>query len=215
MFARQFKRQMLGNRIKILLLGAQIFLAVAGMATPVAAFSVSQNESHADVAGFYAKTNLLYDYIATPNLEIEIPLSEKISLDMETLFPWWNLSNRSVYEILEFGIEPRYHLNNHFVGLYGLSAQYDIQHMTRYCYQGELWSIGLSYGYMYHVSESLSVEFSISLGYLRSDYRHYNPDSEYRDLYLDPYNAGILSYFGPTKLKVSLVFPFKAKNQGK
>lgn len=51
------------------------------------------------------------------------------------------------------------------------------------------------------------MEFSISAGYVRSDYRHYQPDEGYDHLFRDKYDVGTRSWFGPTKLKVSLVLP--------
>ena len=51
------------------------------------------------------------------------------------------------------------------------------------------------------------MEFSVSAGFLRTDYRHYQPDPGYEHLFRDKYNVGTVSWFGPTKLKVSLVIP--------
>ena len=53
----------------------------------------------------------------------------------------------------------------------------------------------------------LNLEFSASLGFMQSNYRHYQPVPDYGKLYRDPYLKGKMSYFGPTKLKVSLVLP--------
>ena len=51
------------------------------------------------------------------------------------------------------------------------------------------------------------MEFSVSAGFLRSAYRHYQPDDGYDHLFRDYYNAGRVSWFGPTKAKISLVIP--------
>ena len=51
------------------------------------------------------------------------------------------------------------------------------------------------------------MEFSVSAGYISSDYRHYQPDDGYDHLYRDKFKVGRMSWSGPTKLKVSLVLP--------
>ena len=53
------------------------------------------------------------------------------------------------------------------------------------------------------------MEFSLSLGYLSSSYRHYYPADDYSLLWRDKSKVGRISYFGPTKLKVSLVVPIR------
>ena len=121
----------------------------------------------------------------------------------------------------EIGVEPRWwfrrtdardRLSGHFIGAYAMSGIYDFQNDTKICYQGEAWSAGLSYGYAMKLGKSpLNLEFAVSVGYLQSDYRHYQPDLYYDKLYRDPYLKGKISYFGPTKLKVSIVLPITIK----
>jgi hypothetical protein len=84
---------------------------------------------------------------------------------------------------------------------------YDLQRDRDLCYQGEAWSVGLSYGYSLPIGDFLNLEFSASVGYLQTDYRHYQPDPGYDNLYIDKFHTGTLKYFGPTKLEVSLVLP--------
>lgn len=105
-------------------------------------------------------------------------------------------------------------LTGHFIGLYAMSGRYDFQNVRELCYQGEDWSVGLTYGYALPVGRRLNMEFSASVGYLQSDYRHYVPDTDYSALYRDHSNTGRLSYFGPTKLKVSIALPFTSHRKG-
>ena len=100
-------------------------------------------------------------------------------------------------------------LRGWFVGAYGMSAKYDLQYDTSVNYQGEYWSAGLTGGYAISLGKKkrLSMEFSLSLGFLQTDYRHYLPTDDYLKLIRDPYNVGTVTYIGPTKLKVSLVIP--------
>lgn len=167
------------------------------------------------------KTNLLYDALSAVNLEVEVPIGDRWSIAVEDVFPWWSWGpnrNKYAFQMVEVGIEPRYWfmrdedmevLQGHFAGIYAMSAKYDFQWDRKLCYQGEYWSVGVTYGYCIPVKDWFNLEFSASVGFLRSDYRHYQPSPEYENLYLDEYNTGVLSYFGPTKLKIAMVIPIK------
>lgn len=171
------------------------------------------------------KTNLLYDAVTAVNFAVEVPIGERWSIVAEDVFPWWSWGpnrNKYAFQMVEIGIEPRYWfykkedadvLEGHFVGIYGMSAKYDFQWDRSLCYQGEYWSAGVTYGYSLPVKEWLKLEFSASVGFMRSNYRHYQPSPEYENLYLDEYQVGVLSYFGPTKVNVSMVIPLKFDTQ--
>lgn len=172
-----------------------------------------------DTVLFALKTNMLYDALTVLNAELEVPISRHFSLAVEYLFPWWERNNKYCLQYLELGFEGRYWFRNnvhkadrlggHFLGLYGMSAMYDIQNDYDPAYQGELWSTGLTYGYAMRVGKQkrISLEFSLSVGYLSTGYRNYFPADNYDELYINKLNIGRLRYFGPTKLKVSLVVP--------
>ena len=171
------------------------------------------------------KTNLLYDAVTAVNFEVEVPIGERWSVAVEDVFPWWTggpHDNKYAFQMWEIGVEPRYwfkkndevdRLAGHFVGAYLMSSMYDFQYDNALCYQGEYWSTGLTYGYSMPIGELLQLEMSASVGYMKTDYRHYQPDLDYGALYKDPYVKGKMSYFGPTKLKVSLVLPIRVKTR--
>ncbi len=170
-----------------------------------------------DTLTLAAKTNLLYDALTALNVELEVPIRNHWSVAAEYAFPWWEKGNKHCLQMLNAGIEGRYWFRNnryhaeklrgHFLGLYGMSAKYDFQWDRDLCYQGEGWSVGLTYGYSLKLSRHLNMEFSISVGYLSTTYRHYFPADDYSELWIDRSKQGRLNYFGPTKLKVSLVVP--------
>ena len=172
-----------------------------------------------DTVLFALKSNMLYDALTVLNAELEVPISRHFSVAVEYLFPWWERNNKYCLQYLELGVEGRYWFRNnvhkadrlggHFLGLYGMSAMYDIQNDYNPAYQGELWSAGLTYGYAMRVGKKkrISLEFSLSVGYLSTGYRNYFPADNYDELYINKLNTGRLRYFGPTKLKVSLVVP--------
>lgn len=165
------------------------------------------------------KTNLLYDLGTAVNFELEFPLGKNFSVMFEDVCPWWKWGpngKKYCFQVWSMGVEPRWwfkrddrrdYLSGHFAGAYGMSGKYDLQWDTKLCYQGEFWSAGLTYGYAMPVCKWMNMEFSASVGYLRTDYRHYQPDSGYDHLYRDKYKVGTASWIGPTKLKVSLVIP--------
>ncbi len=189
-----------------------------------------QNEVYQEESRDYAKktvlalkTNLLYDAVTALNFELEIPVGDRFSIAVEDVFPWWNWGpngKKYCFQMWEMGIEPRWwflptqkrdRLSGHFLGVYGMSSKYDFQWDTDLCWQGEYWSAGVSYGYSLPVGKVCNFEFSASVGFMHSDWRHYQPDAAYEHLYRDPAKTGVVSYFGPTKLKVSLVVPIRVK----
>ena len=175
------------------------------------------------------KTNLLYDAVTALNFEVEVPIANKYSIMVEDVFPWWETGNKYCFQMWEIGVEARYwfkpwerlgteKLRGWFAGVYGMSSKYDFQYDTKLNYQGEYWSVGATAGYAMPIGRKkrINLEFSVSVGYLQTDYRHYQPTDSYDKLIRDKYNTGKVSYFGPTKAKVSLVvplnFPYKPKN---
>lgn len=178
-----------------------------------------------DTLTFSLKTNLLYDLATVLNAEIEFPIGNHFSLAIEDVFPWWEYGNKYCLQMWEMGAEFRYWFRNnkykvdrlrgHFLGAYGMSSKYDFQFDRKLNYQGEYWSAGLTYGYVMKLSERLNMEFSLSVGYLSTAYRHYFPADDYSLLWRDKYETGRVSYIGPTKLKIALVCPVRIKYKHK
>lgn len=179
------------------------------------------------------KSNLLYDAATALNFAVEVPFNEKFSLLYEHHCPWWLTdNNRYCLQLLSFGGEFRWWfkpqtrpesprrvqrdaLVGHFLGLYGMGGKFDIQANRTFCYQGEFFSVGLSYGYAMPIAKRLNLEFSISAGYARIPYRHYNPTDDWELLIRDRNKSGVWHYFGPTKIEVSLSVPLLVKKRVK
>lgn len=159
------------------------------------------------------KNNLLYDLALAPNIEVEIPIGRWWSLNTEYKCPWWLNSRRGFcYQLLSGGIEGRYWLGNrfkrdrlsgHFLGLYAEGGIYDFQFGEEAGYQGKYYgAAGLTYGYGWKLARHFSMEFSLGVGYLTTEYRKYTPyegDIVWKE-------NGKYNFIGPTKLKVSLVW---------
>jgi len=187
------------------------------------------------------KTNMLFDLLFTPNVEVEVPIGNRWSLMVEDWFPWLlhnkggNISigryvrpgndmKTSAYELWTLGVELRYwwqgacpqarpRLTGPFLGLYYANGKYDVEWNSKGD-QGEFNSVGLTYGYCWPLSRHWNLEASVSAGYFWGPRRHYK--GEFDDTHLIWKYTGHTSYVGPTKLKLSLVWliPSLKKQKG-
>lgn len=158
------------------------------------------------------KNNVLYDLALAPNIEIEVPIGTRWSLNTEYKCPWWlNSDHGFCYQLLSGGAEGRYWLGNrrkhnrltgHFIGLYAEGGVYDFQ-FSGDGYQGKYYgAAGISYGYARQLARHFSLEFSFGIGYLTSEYKKYTPYEG--DIIWT--TSGRYNFIGPTKAKVSLVW---------
>ena len=112
------------------------------------------------------KNNLLYDLALAPNIEVEIPMGRRWSLNTEYKCPWWlNSKHNFCYQLLSGGVE-------------------------------------VTYGYARQLARHFSIEFSLGIGYLTTEYKKYTPYEG--DIIWA--NSGRYNFIGPTKAKVSLVW---------
>lgn len=165
---------------------------------------------------FAVKTNLLFDAIAWPNVEVEVPIGRKArwSVMAEWGSPWyvWHHNSRA-YEILNLGVEVRRWmrkcdgcrpaLTGSFLGLYACGGKYDIEWNSSGD-QGEYASFGLSYGYSWILGKCWNLELSGSAGVVFGPQRHYN--GEFDDTHLIFKHFDNLFYAGLTQLKLSIVW---------
>ena len=175
---------------------------------------------------FAVKTNLPADLVTAVNLGVELPLGEDFSVNAHFTFPWWTAGpygNKYALQLLDAEGELRWwfapgeeRLEGHYLALQGSGGKFDLQWGRDIgCYQCYNWGVGLSYGYSMSLSEHWNLEFALTLGYLAIDYQHYVPSPDWSVLLRDNAKAGVLHYFGPTGLKVSLVYPFHIQRGGR
>ena len=163
------------------------------------------------------KTNMLFDAALAPNVEVErwFGANKQFSVMAEVWFPWyvWR-HNSNAYEILTIGLEGRYWftrtfkapnrpLTGFFAGVYAAGGKYDIEWKSKGD-QGEFTSLGATIGFAWRIGRNLNLETSASAGWVSGPYRHY--EGRFDDTHLIWQRNGHLSYFGPTKLKFSLVW---------
>ena len=175
---------------------------------------------------FAVKTNLPADLVTAVNLGVELPLGEDFSVNAHFTFPWWTAGpygNKYALQLLDAEGELRWwfapgeeRLEGHYLALQGSGGKFDLQWGRDIgCYQCYNWGVGLSYGYSMSLGEHWNLEFALTLGYLAIDYQHYVPSPDWSVLLRDNAKAGVLHYFGPTGLKVSLVYPFHIQRGGR
>ena len=175
---------------------------------------------------FAVKTNLPADLITAVNLGVELPLGEDFSVNAHFTFPWWTAGpygNKYALQLLDAEGELRWwfapgeeRLEGHYLALQGSGGKFDLQWGRDIgCYQCYNWGVGLSYGYAMSLGEHWNLEFALTLGYLAIDYQHYVPSPDWSVLLRDNAKAGVLHYFGPTGLKISLVYPFHIQRGGR
>lgn len=168
------------------------------------------------------KTNMLFDILLMPNVEVELPIRKHWSLNGELMFPWWLFdNNKYCLQILSGGLEGRYWLGNrkkhevligHFAGLYAGGGKYDLQWKEN-GYQGEFFiAAGISYGYAKRIAKNLHLEFNVGIGLLRTTYKHYHTRDNYQTLLWQ--NNGRYTWVGATKAKISLVWMLNRKVKG-
>lgn len=103
-------------------------------------------------------------------------------------------------------------LSGWFVGAYANVGLYDFQ-FEGDGIQGEFsLSAGVSAGFAHPIGKHLHMEYSLGVGYLQTEYKHYTPMDGHKIYEYD----GRYTWIGPTKAKVSLVWipRFKISNKG-
>ncbi|MGL4780955.1 MAG: DUF3575 domain-containing protein, partial [Bacteroidales bacterium] len=140
---------------------------------------------------FALKTNMLFDLASALNVELEVPLAKRWSIAGEWMFPWWLSDSRQhCLEILSGTLEGKFwfpskksispynDLTGWYAGLYAGGGLYDIE-WDKVGYQGEFYlAAGISAGYAHKISRTLSLEYGIGIGFLRTNYRKYKAQTD-------------------------------------
>lgn len=163
------------------------------------------------------KTNLIYDAVLMPSLEVEYRINDRWSFNLEGDMAWWKKDSRhKYYQLATISPEGRYWFktrkpwHGHYVGLFSGFTWYDLENGEQ-GYKGEAVTAGLSYGYMFPIGRNLSLEAGLGVGFMHTEYEEYLPiDGCY--VYQQTKQ---MNYFGPLKLKFALVWRlWDAKKKG-
>ena len=157
---------------------------------------------------WYIKSNLLYDAVLMPSLEVEYRFSEHWSAAVEGNMAWWHNNGKHKYYQLatiipeaRYWFKPQGKRRGHYLGLFGGGGWYDLENGGR-GYKGEGGMVGLSYGYMFPIGKYFALEAGLGVGFMTAKYEEYLPiDGHYVYQQTERTN-----YFGPLKLKFAFVW---------
>ena len=154
------------------------------------------------------KTNLAYDAVLMPSLEVEYKFNDRWSVGLEGSIAWWDNDRRHrYYRIMTLTPEVRYHFKSagnwhgHYLGLFAGGGKYDFENGAR-GYIGNGGYLGVSYNYMWNVSKYFSLELGLGAGGMYTGYKEYIP-KEGRYVYQ---RTNRMWYWGPLRVKFALVW---------
>ncbi len=168
----------------------------------------SEKYEEEDIQRWALKTNLLYDALLSPSIEVEYRMNDRWSLNTDYAIAWWsNKSKHKYYQLMQLSPEMRYWFNpnqywrGHYIGAFLGAGYYDLENGAR-GYKGEYAMAGFSYGYMFPIGKQLSMEAGIGFGYLYTEYEEYLPLHGH---YVYQQTSRT-NYIGPVKAKLTLVW---------
>ena len=157
---------------------------------------------------WYIKSNLIYDVLLMPSLEIEYRFNERWSAAVEGNMAWWHNDGKHKYYQLatiipeaRYWFKPQGSRRGHYVGLFGGGGWYDLENGNT-GYRGTGGMVGASYGYMFPIGKHFAFEAGIGVGFMTTKYEEYLPiDGHY--VYQQTNRT---NYVGPLKLKFAFVW---------
>lgn len=175
-------------------------------------FPVSGGAQTAHPFRVAAKTNLPYLVLMSPNVGVEAAIGNRFTVSASGTYCWegpWFDHFRVVVADLEFRYWTASGTNVQWDGLhvgpYAAVYRYDFLFGHKGQQAKINWGAGVNCGYTLPLDCNLSLDFSLSLGYVGGKYKEYErPD--------DGWNHNVWMadkkrhYVGPTKLEVSLLW---------
>lgn len=169
---------------------------------------------------FHLRSNLLYDVLLVPNFGMEFSVGPKMTMLVDGSCGWWGINSKHRYWRVATGqFELRYwkdwvtnafRYRGHHFGVYAALYRYDLEFGST-GYQADInFGCGLSWGYALKLNSSLSLDFSVGLGYIGGKYIKYTPDvGKYMVI-----STVTRHYLGPSKLEATLVWHLELKKKG-
>lgn len=161
------------------------------------------------------KTNLLYWAAATPNIGVEMAVSDHSTLGISGNYNPWTFGQDA--KIQHWFVQPEYRYwfcgkyNRGFVAAHVIAGKYTVGGFKlpydlsvsfhTHHYKGWAAGLGVGYGYAWYLGPHWNIEASIAVGYARL--RYYRTDH--------PQYKISRNYFGPTQVGVTFVYLFNSR----
>ena len=161
------------------------------------------------------KSDLLTGVLSSPNIGVEVKLSERFSLEADFHYNPFPAGKDKRWKHWLLQPELRYWMcqpyGGHFVGVNFLYGVYNVGNVKlpfgifkaarSARYEGEFTGAGLTYGYHFILSPRWGLETSIGVGFMHNSYERY------RCMHCgEKTGSGSRSFIAPTKAAVSLVY---------
>lgn len=157
---------------------------------------------------WYIKSNLIYDVLLMPSLEIEYRFNDRWSAAVEGNIAWWHNDGKHKYYQLatiipeaRYWFKPQGSRRGHYVGLFGGGGWYDLENGST-GYRGTGGMVGASYGYMFPIGKYFAFEAGVGVGFMTTKYEEYLP----QDGHYVYQQTNRTNYVGPLKLKFAFVW---------
>lgn len=174
------------------------------------------------------KTNALYWATTTPNLGVEVALSQKFTLALSAGWNPFDLRTRKFDDGSCFKTRVKHLLimpelkywncctfQRSFWGVHGIYSHYNvggisfIDALDEHRYQGDAFGGGISYGYQWALGSRWGLEASVGAGFLHLDYEKHHKGYCEKGLCGEFLGNFTKNYWGPTKVEVSFIYYFK------
>lgn len=158
-----------------------------------------------DFGSLSLRANLLRWATLTPDLGIEWRISPSVGVLVNGSWTSWTWKNNDRrYALWEVSPEVRWYIGEKkawHIGAMGKVGHFNYK-LSETGRQGDILGGGLTGGYQLHLNDALSMDFSLSLGYLRADYEKYvvMDAVRVRD------GSGSKDWWGPINAGVTLVW---------
>ena len=195
-----------------------LIMGITGVhAQPVTKNGRGENYTPAKDASFLIKTNLIYDALLSPSIELEYRIAPHWSILADYSIAWWSQKDKHLYyQLTQLSPEIRYWFNadkawrGHYMGIFAGGGHYDLGNELG-GYQGKGIMSGISYGYMFPIGQRLSFDAGIGVGAMSTTYEEYKPlDGHY--VYQQTSRT---NYIGPLKLRFALTWQIGSRKDGK
>ena len=161
------------------------------------------------------RTDLLMDVCSAPSLGVELALTKKSSLNIDGFYG----SKMFGKDIKIIALQPEWRcyisgrpMYHHYVGIVGALENHDITVYSRH-YDGHGIGIGVSYGYVWPITQRLLLDFHTSLAYYTYKQKEHFVDDDYDSHYTNadgyPVANASGSFLMPVKLGIALSYILK------